>query len=185
MCCGSNGCKGRDCISIGGSGSRGAMMGGSVRSRPPPRAPLLGARSEGSSRSGGLSDGREAEEVSPRSGTSSSDQSLKLASILAGRELCPAVKAFWEGRSSLLIGGGVRGPRRLLLRGCWGTSSSSETSDSGPRDRFRFFSKDFFLQGERRAWGASATEDEVGGSGLLRSPPPDSSSLRFFFRIFF
>lgn len=71
--------------------------------------------------------------------------------------------------------------------------SSSDTSDSPPRDRFLFRSSAFFLApflGEYKGGGPSV-ELPVGGSGLKRSPAPAkllaaaiSSSLRPFFKPF-
>lgn len=90
MCCGSNGCSGCSgsaCNAMGGSGSNGAR----------------GGFRRGSRRSGARSG-----KASLRSGTSSSDQSLKLVSILSGVAIAwPESSARWEGKSSLLIGGGV------------------------------------------------------------------------------
>lgn len=175
------GCGVSVCNSIGGSwGMRGAMAGGLHRSLslptlgPPLRkgsAVVLSAGAAGASRG-----------AAPRSATSSSDQSLKLSTLERGDG-----SAFPRRPTE---GGGVRGPLFLLPCGCCADESSSDKSESAPRDRFRFRSRVFFLDpflGEYKgcgpSWGAAA-----GGSGLKRSPelalPTGSSSLRPFFKPF-
>lgn len=177
------GCGVRVCNSIGGSwGMRGAMAGGLHRSRSLPTLgpPLLkGSVGVLSAGAAGASNG-----APPRSVTSSSDQSLKLSILESGDG------SALPRRSGLIEGGGVRGPLFLLLCGCCADESSSDMSESAPRDRFRFRSRAFFLApflGEYKGCGPSEVA-AAGGSGLKRSPelvlPTDSSSLRSFFKPF-
>lgn len=176
------GCGVSVCNSMGGSwGIRGAIPAGLHRSRslptlaPPLLKGSLGVLSAGA---GGVSRG-----APPRSVTSSSDQSLKLSTLESGDG------SAFPRRSGLIEGGGVRGPRFLLLSGCCADDeSSSDRSESAPRDRLRLRSRAFFLApflGEYKGGSASAAE-AAGGSGLKRSPgfAPDSSSLWPFFNPF-
>lgn len=178
------GCGVRVCNSIGGSwGIRGAMTAGLDRSLslptlvPPLLKASVGVLSAGAA---GASSG-----APPRSVTSSSDQSLKLSILESGDG------AAFPRRLGLIEGGGVRGPLFFLLcGGCADDKSSSDMSESAPRDRFRFRSRAFFLApflGEYKGCSPSVV-DAAGGSGLNRSPElalaPDSSSLRTFFNPF-
>lgn len=176
------GCGVSVCNSIGGSwGIRGAMTAGLHRSLSlPTLAPPLLKGSVGVLSAGAAEASNGAP---PRSVTSSSDQSLKLSTLESGEG------SAFPRRSGLIEGGGVCGPLFLLLCGCCADDeSSSDMSESAPRDRFRFRSRAFFLApflGEYKGCSPSVV-DAAGGSGLKRSPElaPDSSSLRPFFNPF-